>query len=271
MPFLRFLDSEDIINAFEPENTYILFWNFFNLFSILFNTIYIPLSISFSINPKFNEIINILFSIIFFLDVLIKLNTGIYRNGFFEKDKIEIYKNYFKKHLFYDFLTYFPFFLNLFTNFSYIKFLFLIRTIKLKKFLWKLDEYLQLEYSMQGFFNLMKLIAMVLILAHIFGCLFHYVAVYEISNGYSYTWLHSKNIQNSSYVEKYLDSLYFSVVTMITVGYGDISPVTSLEKLFCIIMMLFAGIVYGFVINSIGHILMEFSTYEAELKYFFFF
>ena len=38
-----------------------------------------------------------------------------------------------------------------------------------------------------------------------------------------------------------LDSLYYSVVTLTTVGYGDFSPATSLGKLFAMIYM-FSGL-----------------------------
>lgn len=45
-----------------------------------------------------------------------------------------------------------------------------------------------------------------------------------------------------------LDSLYFSVVTLATVGYGDLSPKTALGKAFTILYILAGmGILAGFV------------------------
>jgi len=36
----------------------------------------------------------------------------------------------------------------------------------------------------------------------------------------------------------YIDTFYFSVVTIVTVGYGDYSPKTPYEKLYVIFMIL---------------------------------
>jgi voltage-gated potassium channel len=57
-----------------------------------------------------------------------------------------------------------------------------------------------------------------------------------------------------SYVEgwTYLDSLYFSVITITTVGYGDLHPTTPASKIFTM-FLIFAGIGLGvFVITSIA-------------------
>ena len=40
-------------------------------------------------------------------------------------------------------------------------------------------------------------------------------------------------------------AFYFSNVTMITVGYGDVLPVTNLEMLFCVFNMMISCAVFG--------------------------
>ncbi len=47
----------------------------------------------------------------------------------------------------------------------------------------------------------------------------------------------------------YLNSFYFSVVTLATVGYGDLYPTTSASKLFTV-AYIFIGVGLGFVIFS---------------------
>jgi hypothetical protein len=50
---------------------------------------------------------------------------------------------------------------------------------------------------------------------------------------------------------KYLAALYYSITTMITIGYGDIHPFTTPEMIFAILAMVLASGVFGYTMNSI--------------------
>jgi voltage-gated potassium channel Kch len=58
------------------------------------------------------------------------------------------------------------------------------------------------------------------------------------------------------YVEGWgwLDSLYFSVITLTTIGYGDFSPQTDLGKFFTILYIIVGvGLILGFINTVYGH------------------
>lgn len=65
-------------------------------------------------------------------------------------------------------------------------------------------------------------------------------------------------------------SLYFSIITISTVGYGDLSPVTSIEMLFVIAYTLLGSIVMGYNLNAIGNLIEKLGEsdkiYDDKLK-----
>lgn len=56
------------------------------------------------------------------------------------------------------------------------------------------------------------------------------------------------------WIVHYITSIYWSFVTTLTIGYGDLVPSTNLEKIFVIIIILFMCGIFGYVISNIGEI-----------------
>jgi hypothetical protein len=53
---------------------------------------------------------------------------------------------------------------------------------------------------------------------------------------------------------------------MVTVGYGDISALNTLERLFCMIAMIIMAGVYAFTLNEIGKQVSEFNKLAAHFR-----
>jgi voltage-gated potassium channel Kch len=65
----------------------------------------------------------------------------------------------------------------------------------------------------------------------------------------------------------WLDSLYFTVVTLTTVGYGDISPQTAAGKVFTMAYLLIGiGLVVALVGEVAGHVLRANADRRGELE-----
>jgi len=87
-----------------------------------------------------------------------------------------------------------------------------------------------------------RFLAIILLQCHVFACIFFLVAVTE-SPLLEHTWImvHAKIKPDglpSRPLQRYLFSLYWAVVTLASVGYGDITPVTDAEYLVAIVYMI---------------------------------
>ena len=64
---------------------------------------------------------------------------------------------------------------------------------------------------------------------------------------------------------KYIYAIYFTAVTSMTVGYGDVVPVTNPEKIFVTIITFVVTGVFAYVISGIGSIVQKLQ--EADNSY----
>jgi hypothetical protein len=64
----------------------------------------------------------------------------------------------------------------------------------------------------------------------------------------------------------YLTSFYFTVTTITTVGYGDISGHTKAEKIFCILIMVIGVIAFSFASGSLASVIQNYDNENAQLK-----
>ena len=61
-------------------------------------------------------------------------------------------------------------------------------------------------------------------------------------------------IVNSDWSTKYINAIYFSFITMVTVGFGDIRPISDVEKIYVTGMSLISSLVFAYTVNTIGSV-----------------
>ena len=96
------------------------------------------------------------------------------------------------------------------------------------------------------------------------ACLFIFLA----NNTYP-NWILKLNIQDESYLNIYLTSIYFVIVTITTVGYGDISGTSLPEIIFQILLLIVGTIAYSFIISFFSNYIVKINqksmAYEKKL------
>lgn len=213
-------------------------------------------------------IFNILPCYVFLFNIILDFNTSYYSKGVYISSRTKIFKHYIKYDLLLDMLTLIPLFLKN-TGFVNIEGLFILRVVDIGKMIKRLEEYLQLQGKKEGIFQLIKLMINLIFLAHLCACVWHYLGLWEISNGIYNNWLVIKGIELDKWYIQYIYSFYFSIVTMMTVGYGDISSNNYIESTINIFIIIYGCGVFAYTINNIGNIFKEMNYDDKEFKYYF--
>ena len=99
---------------------------------------------------------------------------------------------------------------------------------------------------------------------HISACLFVFLAEFNVDP--SESWRYDQPYASYDSIELYITSIYFVVTTMSTVGYGDISGGTTLERVFCIILMLLGVICFNLVSGALGALITNYDSSQASLN-----
>ncbi|KAL4482714.1 hypothetical protein ABPG73_021374 [Tetrahymena malaccensis] len=259
--------------VFSPEQTMIVFWNILFGLLLLFQFFYIPFSVGFDVDIVEQSQYRLLFYIIpiiaCFIDSLINLNLGYYLQGLVEIDRIKIIKRYIKQFLLRDIISLFSLIMTQQTNVSYYSLLFFVRIPQLFKILEEHAEYFQLEQKYYNYYQLGNLLFMIFYISHICGCIFHYIS-YEMGvqsqNDLRDTWLNDAGVFYSSIFKRYVYSFYFIVITITTVGYGDIKPISVYEKIYVTIITILGSCIFAYTVNTVGTIFQEIERKKAQSK-----
>jgi CRP-like cAMP-binding protein len=105
--------------------------------------------------------------------------------------------------------------------------------------------------------------AITLILLHISTCVWCFLGLYDESD--NTTWVYQYGLQNDDKSELYAKSFYFMLVTLATVGYGDMLPRTNLEIVFIIFWMVIGVLFYSLVVGLLSAIFTDRNTKAAVL------
>jgi len=273
MKTLKQFSNKSVTAVIHPTSNFRLTWDLIQMILNIFYFIFIPLSIGFSQNFMKNWTGVKEFSFgLFLLDIFINFNTAFYDKGELMISKMMIFKYYFNGRFFYDLFSLSYLVLTEIDSVSLdlflIKltgFLFIFRIYNLSKAVSRFEEFLFTDEYISNIISFIRLISGILLFSHWSACLWVLLGEYEYVTD-SLNWISYYKADNLDLASKYVYSLYFIVVVMNTVGFGDITPNTIKEKVFIIGFILFACMMFAYMINRIGMILHNIHKSERELK-----
>ncbi|NXC12511.1 KCNH5 protein, partial [Corythaeola cristata] len=245
-------------------------WDWVILILTFYTAIMVPYNVSFK--TKQNNIawlvLDSVVDVIFLVDIVLNFHTTfVGPGGEVISDPKLIRMNYLKTWFVIDLLSCLPYdIINAFENvdegisslFSSLK---VVRLLRLGRVARKLDHYL--EY---GAAVLVLLVCVFGLVAHWLACIWYSIGDYEVIDEVTNTiktdsWLYQLalsigtpyryNTTGSGQWEGgpskdslYISSLYFTMTSLTTIGFGNIAPTTDGEKIFSVAMMMVGSLLY---------------------------
>lgn len=115
-----------------------------------------------------------------------------------------------------------------------------------------------------GFERLLFLMVIFMVLIHVISCLWIFIARFDDLSKNNWIWV--KGIVDASDFDLYITSFYFSVTTVVTVGYGDITAQSAGEKIVAVILMIAGVVAFSFATGALSSIISNYDSTEAKLK-----
>jgi len=298
--------EEDINNCyFEPNSPFLYIIDFLMLISSIIIIFYLPIYLSkklfFCRNLSINEILFYLINFVYIIDLIINFYRAYYN---FEEILIKknylIFIHYFKTWLFFDLISSVPIYsilkttenkcigLNLYNDpkldnsgkhshyynidinkIHYL--LLLLKAIKILKIFKKniaakrLKKYL---YEFEFFNDWGDVFIYSLIFfsfLNFSSCIFIFVGrnIYE-------SWIFFDGLQTKPFIDIYIASIYYLMMTVTTVGYGDVIGKSTREIAFQIIMVIIGTCIYSWLISTVSNYVKKMNEkniiYEEKIQ-----
>eukprot|EP00392_Amoebophrya_sp_AT5.2_P008355 g8376.t1 len=261
-----------------PKHPKKILWDSFMGCVIIFSVILVPYRIGFDVQPppgSPGDAIDWLVDIVFAIDICLSFRTAyVDRDGQMITDWNKIRKNYVAGFFWIDLLSTIPFdrIFQVGRGATLIRVVRLIRLVKLLRLvkLTKLIDDLQELGISQRALNSLILVSQLTFLAHLLACGFFFVYDNQsfgpaCQSGARFCSMAPDGNQGEQTGgqrllgwfkemdwlipggenEDYISALYWSFTTMTTVGYGDITPRSTTERIYCIFVMFVGGSAFG--------------------------
>ncbi|KAF3702827.1 Potassium voltage-gated channel subfamily H member 5 Ether-a-go-go potassium channel 2 [Channa argus] len=261
-------------------------WDWVILILTFYTAIMVPYNVSF--RTKQNNlawlVLDSVVDVIFLIDIVLNFHTTfVGPAGEVISDAKLIRMNYLKTWFVIDLLSCLPYdIINAFENvdeglsslFSSLK---VIRLLRLGRVARKLDHYL--EY---GAAVLVLLVCVFGLVAHWLACIWYSIGDHEVIDETTNTiktdsWLYQLALSigtpyryNASGTGQweggpnkdtlYISSLYFTMTSLTTIGFGNIAPTTDGEKIFSVAMMMVGSLLYATIFGNVTTIFQQMYT-----------
>jgi len=237
----------------QSENPAKRYWNLFIAALAILNGIFVPLYIVYPGSVPFVPNLSLLVALVFVIDIYLEFQTVYEHEGSPITDLRLRTLKYLRGSLITDFLAALPLLFLRSSGFlpdsipAILFFLPLLKLLRVNKTLRDVGE----AIINPAIFRLAMLVFWILTAAHLIACLWILV---------------SGNPDGLAPTDRYISSFYWTITTLATIGYGDITPKGSTQMLFVIVIELFGAAMYGLVIGNIAGLIANIDVAKSQYR-----
>ncbi|MBI9101108.1 MAG: ion transporter [Spirochaetales bacterium] len=242
-----------------PQGNFKVFWEAFVLLLTLIMTIIAPLMVVFEIPSKGPFLVfDLILTTFFTIDIYVNFHTSLLVKRKEIHDRKKIAKEYLKGWFWIDLFATVPLHL-IFGISSFVmlnrilRFTRLFRLVKLfssssTKTLKRIRE---LPFINPSIMRLLLMVFLLLIAGHLIAC------------GWMFISGNPDNLDSNS---RYIEAYYWTLTTLTTIGYGDISPKTNTLRIYVMFIQLIGAGMYGFIIGNIANLISNIDVAKTQYK-----
>ncbi|NEQ39748.1 MAG: cyclic nucleotide-binding domain-containing protein [Okeania sp. SIO3I5] len=254
---------------FRPDSKFIRLWEVVIVSITIYNAFLIPFRIAFQI--RFDGIWILLYLIgdaILIADIFLRFHLGYFDRGEYIADPQMIAQYYrsglLKRHL----IASFPG--DLIVRIFFPKSLFIIALLRLPRLL-RLPQFYRIFNRWETnihidptLIRMCKLVIFIALITHWVAC--GWFLIGSLESRYGESWLINKSLESASTKTQYMNSLYWAITTLTTVGYGDITPATEIEIIFTLIVMFLGISMYAYIIGNVSSLISNIDAAQARYR-----
>lgn len=121
----------------------------------------------------------------------------------------------------------------------------------------------ELQLMIKNVYQVFRLILLTVITTYFTGCMFYFISSMQnddtMLNFDIRTFITENSLENEAFTYQLITSCYFSITTLSTVGYGELYPISKIEKVLGMVVMLLGVGFFSYIMGSFIDIISNMS------------